>query len=172
MNVHRPSGVIALSVIYIVIAGLGIAGVSAIQTIILPSDYQGLDWWILVSFYLLGKGINPIAALGGISNPIFAVLQRIDSMNILSWGAAIFSVLSLSVGVSLLSMRNWARIFGLFTGTILIIMGILSFLFYRLFISTYGLLGIIFIILGCIIFQSLGILTIVYLAGDVKYEFQ
>ncbi|MEM2135520.1 MAG: hypothetical protein QXR19_02560 [Candidatus Jordarchaeaceae archaeon] len=161
MSVHRPGGVIALSVIFLIIAGLGVAGVITIWAMVLPNSYQSLNWYILESFYILELGINPIAALGGISNPLFTIPQNIRYAYIFGGVLAIFSALYLIVGVGLLSMRNWARVLGLILGIISIIVGVLLFLI----IFLYGFLfGTVFLVLG--------IVTVAYLAGDVKYEFQ
>ena len=109
------------------------------------------------------RGINPIAALCGISNPLFTLPQNIRYAYIFGGVPAIFSALDLIVGVGLLSMRNWARVLGLILGIISIIVGILLFLIIFLFL--YGFLfGTVFLVLG--------IVTVAYLAGDVKYEFQ
>jgi hypothetical protein len=165
MSVHRPGGVIALSVIFMIIAGLGIAGVITILAMVLPGSYQSLNWYILESLYLFEMGIDPIGALGGISYPLFTIPRDISFAYIFGGVLAIFSALYLIAGVGLVSMRNWARVLGLILGIVSIIVGIFLFLFLSLFLFLYALLfGTVFLVLG--------IVTVAYLAGDVKYEFQ
>lgn len=159
MGVYRSGGVIALSIINLILAGILIILAIAIQTILIPGEQQGyyfalLDIWLYVS-YGTGYAIGLQYLMG--SDPYFTI----SILNIVFWIALIFSILYITSGIGLLSMKNWARILAMTLGIISIIVGI--FLFVSLFL--YGFLF-------AILFLALGIATIVYLAGDVKYEFQ
>ena len=160
MGVYRPGGVIALAIFFIIIAALGILGAVVIWAIWIPAEYQDFYWWIFGNIWLMSLGYPPIIVVG-FASPMSEILQTIGFLNIFGVIVVIFSGLYITSGIGLLSMKNWGRILAIILGIISIITGIFLFLIIFLFGFLIGIL-----------FLALGIATVVYLAGDVKYEFQ
>ncbi|MFB0563766.1 MAG: hypothetical protein ACETWM_21425 [Candidatus Lokiarchaeia archaeon] len=159
MGVYRPAGVIALSIIIFILAGILIILAIAISTILIPGQQQNyyfalLDIWLYVS-YGIGYAV-------GLSYLMDSPYTYISILNIVFWIALIVSGSSIIMGIGLLTMKNWGRILAMIIGILFMVFGILS-----LFIIPMGLFGIVGLLL--LIF---GIFMVVYLAGDVKYEFQ
>lgn len=160
MGVYRPGGVIALAIFFIIIAALGILGAIVIWAIWIPAEYQDFYWWVFGNIWLMSLGYPPIIVVG-FASPMSEILRNIDYLNIFGVIVVIFSGLYITSGIGLLSMKNWARILAIILGILSIITGIFLFII----IAIFGfLIGILFL--------ALGLATVVYLAGDVKYEFQ
>jgi len=86
---------------------------------------------------------------------VFSNLSSVDYLHLATFIVLIAVVLYVIAAVGLLKMKNWGRYLALIIGIFDIIVGVIGL------IAIVGLIPLIF-----------GIIIVVYLAGDVKYEFE
>ncbi|MFB0563767.1 MAG: DUF2127 domain-containing protein [Candidatus Lokiarchaeia archaeon] len=157
MNVYRPLGITILAIILIIAAALIIIVGTILVNSVLPSQYAEIA---------LSQGITMYLIKADLFAPYILTVVGSEQNDINLWYGVfgcfiVYSGLYITSGIGLLYMKNWGRILAMIIGVISIITGIFLFLT----MSLFGLL------IG-ILFLALGLATVVYLAGDVKYEFQ
>jgi len=170
MSVYRPAGVIALAIILMNIAFLSILGGILIFTSVLPPlfEHQASLTYSLATFFIfpisvLFYGLGPLvvaATVGG----LYETPSLIFVYSLVAWIILIFGVLSILTSIGLICMKSWGRYLGLVLGISAIIMSVAFF--------GVMFLGLLIGIPFTLIFLIFGIITVVYLAGDVKHEFQ
>ncbi|MFB0563536.1 MAG: hypothetical protein ACETWM_20235 [Candidatus Lokiarchaeia archaeon] len=151
MDSYRPGGVTAIAILFMIIAGLGIiAGI--LGEIYYVTDYTNS----IYSDLSFGISLLYIPSFSSESGIYFVYLVVINAINDLSsviylhlvvLGILIVSGLHLFASVGLLRMKKWGYYLALIIGI--------------LYIFSLGIIGII-----------MGILILVYLLRDVKYEFE
>ncbi len=165
MSVHRPAGIIALTIIFFISAGLLILLEIAIANILIPGQYQSIYTLISLDWYGVSTGYTsfPLSYQG--FPPIMGTyLTNLDYLNLGLIIISIFPLLYIVSSIGLLLMRNWGRYMALILGTLSLLVGIFMVIPPFLSIPPFFLVGLLFLVLG--------LATVVYLAGGVKYEFQ
>jgi hypothetical protein len=165
---YRPDGVIVLSVFFIIIAVLGVIGAVAIEAVIVTASQSTLTSniaYLLGIIFLIPYSPFPIppelieylvpsiASATAIS--ISTSLSNIAYLHIATFVILVAVALYIITAVGLLQMKAWGRYLALIMGIFDIIAGIIT--------SFIGV-GILILIFG--------ILILIYLTGDVKYEFE
>lgn len=162
---YRPGGVIVLSVIFIIIAVLGVIGAAAIEAVIASNQNIVTTDIITLGIIFLGLYLpSPFPELIGylipfiVSSMAMSINSTLSNISYLHLGTFVVLaavVLYIITAVGLLRMKFWGRYLALIMGIFGIIVGIVTI------IIGVGILLLIF-----------GILIIIYLTGDVKYDFE
>ncbi len=152
MKLYRPRGVIALAIIFIILAACGIITAVWIE-ILFVVDYNSLyrDLFFMLNLIYSPSIPPPLAIafilLGNLANSTFDILFRASSLQWLVVSLLLFFGIFIIDGIGLLKMKKWGYYLALVLGI--------------LFIITFTILII------------LGIAILVYLlVSDVKYEFK
>lgn len=97
----------------------------------------------------------------GFSTEMFYFYELVNLYSLALWVVPIFGVMSVPASIGLFFMKIWGRYLGIILGIVSIILAVTLFLFgpYR------------FSLLLTMIFLVFGVVLIVYLFGDLKYEF-
>nr|MDO8082053.1 hypothetical protein [Candidatus Freyarchaeota archaeon] len=163
MGVYRPLGITAMAIALIILAPLGVIMGIIITTSLLPQEYV-YQFLVIGSFiWVQSLPVSYRNPLGGTSVG-FTLSDINDVISVFYLGAVVFPILSgicVLASYGLLHMKNWGRYTTIILGIIAIGTGI-AFLF------TFSIYGVI---LGLLIMIA-GIVAIVYLSRNVKYEFQ
>jgi hypothetical protein len=153
---YRPNGVLAIAIILIIFAVLGLIGAITFELIFVAAEYQNASLIAMVNFMLsLYFGVPLMHALIVNSITLYFAQSNIIYMHVGAVVVIIFSVVYIITAIGLLGMKNWGRYLALIIGILSIIEGVIGLLV---------LIGIIPLIFG--------IIVVVYLNGDVKYEFE
>jgi len=160
----RPGGVVALAVIFIIIAVLGVIGAIVLEAVTV-SQYQASNFANFLQIplaYLFSAGLPPLyrefiimMAITSAFSSVGSTMATIGYINIGVLIGLIFIVFYILAAIGLLMMKNWGRILALIVGIFDIIGGIFAL---------FAIVGLIPLIIGIVI--------VVYLSGDVKYEFE
>ncbi len=145
---YRPVGVIALAILFFVFGALGIIGGIAIELTVIAQSYTSLNTMIL--FDVILRRVNFFT--------LFYAVNQLSYINMYHFYVVcivIFSALYFLAGVGLFMMKNWGRMLALFLGILNIVGGIFAML------SLVGIIPLVF-----------GIIVLIYLMGDVKYDFE
>jgi hypothetical protein len=156
---ERPRGVLALALIFIIIAVAGIILEVYLLVYLVPAFQNQAQNDSL--FALIGTAYP--ALLGPFSTQIILLIlldvpASLSSMNTYFYSALlglIYSGVLILSGVGFIFMKKWAYYLGLLIGVADLIGGILLLIFY---------IGILFI--------AAGIIILVYLMYDVRYAFE
>lgn len=155
MSVYRPKGIIIMSVIFMIIAALGIILAIDYETTAIPQYYQMIE--LLYCMILLNLGsynVYSILTIYGLY--IYQLSSNIPLWQIEAVIALIFFETGIAISIGLLRMKRW----GYYLAWIFGILGI--------FVGAIGLIIIVGIFL--LIFA---IATVMYLsASDAKYYFE
>ncbi len=162
---YRPGRVVALSIILIIFAFLGVIGAVAVELIASSMVQSAITNYVLgiINFYTLSYyyPIPPEEMQYYMSTLLsYAMLNFANTsflvgyLHIITLVLLVGVVLYVAAAIGLLMMKNWGRYLGLLVATFNIIAGVF------LLIVVVGLLYIVF-----------GIVMLAYLMGDVKYEF-
>jgi uncharacterized membrane protein (DUF2068 family) len=153
---YRPGGVVAIAVFFIIFAVVGFAAVIFLEFVMVASMAQAASISTIGNLILgIYIGLPPSSAV------LFALTQSAwsaPSYGLYHIAAAILiigSVIYLLSAVGLLMMKKWGYYLALIIGIFTIIGGIIGLL------AIIGIIPLIF-----------GIIVVVYLAGDVKHEFE
>ena len=155
MGVYRPLGVTIISILLIIAAALIIIGGTILVYAVLQSEYLNLSlsYWIGYELFITGGGDDFM--LAGISGFLSGEQTDIYIWYGLFVCFLIYSGLSFPAGIGLFYMKNWGRYLALVVSIFSMILGV---------ITIFWLVGLIPL--------GFGIGMLVYLVGDVKYEFQ
>ncbi|MBS7249398.1 MAG: DUF2127 domain-containing protein [Candidatus Freyarchaeota archaeon] len=145
---YRPGGVIALAILFFIFGALGIIGGIAIELTVIAQSYTTLHNMILWDAIL--RRVDFFTLILAASQ-----LSYISMSHFFVVCIVIFSGLYLLAGVGLFMMKNWGRMLALILGILNIVGGIFEM---------FSLVGIIPLVFG--------IIVLVYLMGDVKYDFE
>lgn len=145
---YRPGGVIALAILFFVFGALGIILGIAIELTVIAQSYTSLNTMIL--FDVILRRVDFFT--------LFYAVNQLSYINVCHFCVVcivIFSALYFLAGVGLFMMKNWGRMLALFLGILNIVGGIFAML------SLVGIIPLVF-----------GIIVLIYLMGDVKYDFE
>jgi hypothetical protein len=155
----RPRGVVALALILLFFGVLGIVLGTIFGSLSIFSVSQLLGVWptsFSVAMFFVYSGF-PIDAAFLYAFVISYYVVESNAVINQTWyiGIDILSIVFAITGIGLFRMKRWGRYLALALGIIMIIGGIISLL---------GIVGIIPLVIGIVI--------VVYLTRDVKYEFE
>ncbi len=158
MAVHRPSGVTILAILLMIAAALIlIVGTILVNAALQPaySDLALSNAVGYASYVFLGGPTGNAFTIANISGILSEKQNSIYFFYGLFVSFIIYAGLSVPAVIGLLYMKNWGRILALLVGIFSIIVGV---------ITMFWLVGLILLLFG--------IFMLVYLAGNVKYEFE
>jgi len=179
---YRPSGVVAIAVMFIIFSVLCLIGVVFFETVTVAGEYRLAYLSLFVSFAFFQVSPSPPGLWIGPLISVFDYLSIINIYHMVATIIFIFSICYLFAGVGLLQMKYWGYYMALIMAMMNIIFSIFAFLFggptstylfslsgflFGGLASPFGGLGLIFGVIPLIF----GIMVFVYLLGDVKYEF-
>ncbi|MGQ9722956.1 MAG: hypothetical protein ACUVXA_16735 [Candidatus Jordarchaeum sp.] len=156
-EIHRPAGVVAFSLIFLIVAALMIV-IGMVQPPPEVIQYWGDAYAI---YFILITGLTPMGGPPGYSALHFWSIEVLF-LKMMMWFGLILAPISITSSYGLLRLMNWGRYLALTMGVAYIIIGIFFFI-PIVFLSAITLLSVPFILFG--------IAIIVYFLGDVKYEF-
>ena len=157
---HRPGGVLALALIFIIVAAIGIIAGIHFLVYEVPGFQSRVQNDFLFALLVNISPTPPSPLLTGVTAWIVFVdvPASLSNMSTYTYSAlvalVIFGIYFLS-GVGLLYMKKWAYYLALFIGVSDIIAGIVLLIF------IVGIFPLVF-----------GIILLVYLLRDVRYEFE
>lgn len=159
----RPKGVTILAWLFTYPAIYGIFQIIS-YFIMRPIQSQTIfNYFGSIFFYSISVGMDPMTSIFLYGTIIFQELYSINQFSIVYAYLLILSLLSIFTIIGLLRMKRWGRYLALIMGILYIMSGVVPVI---LGIETYVAIGI-----GLII-AIFGVVIIVYLMGDVKYEFE
>ncbi|MBS7249399.1 MAG: hypothetical protein KIH08_02230 [Candidatus Freyarchaeota archaeon] len=174
---YRPSGVVAIAVMFIISSVLCLIGIVFLETVTVAGEYRSayLSLFVSLAFFQVspsppGLWIEPLVSM-------FSYLSEINIYHLVAAIIFIFSLCYLFAGVGLLQMKHWGYYMALIMALMNIILSAFAVLAGG---SSLGLvLGVVTPIWGSrfglvsgIVPLIFGIIVFVYLLGDVKYEFE
>ncbi|MEM3562087.1 MAG: hypothetical protein QXR19_02540 [Candidatus Jordarchaeaceae archaeon] len=173
---YRPSGVVAIAVMFIIFSVLCLIGVIFFETVTVAGEYRLAYLSLFVSFAFFQVSPSPPGFWIG---PLISVFDYLSEINVYHLVAAIIFIFSLGylfAGIGLLQMKHWGYYMALIMALMNIILSVFTVLAGRYSLglglgvtpifggsrlgSVFGVIPLIF-----------GIIVFVYLLGDVKYEF-
>ncbi|MEM3564101.1 MAG: hypothetical protein QXR19_12775 [Candidatus Jordarchaeaceae archaeon] len=154
---YRPRGVIVLAILFFVFCALGI-----VWGIYLELTATAENNTSIMSLYILHDTIIELIRVD--SNMLFLVIALISSVSSMINDFYSFAALSMIIsnlyflaGVGLFMMRRWGR-------KLAVILGILNIVGGIFLLALFIVFGVVPLVFGTIV--------LVYLTGEVKYDFE
>nr|MDO8082800.1 hypothetical protein [Candidatus Freyarchaeota archaeon] len=179
MGVHRPVGIIALAIILMIVAMLGIIGGItllpglALEESVLQLQQSLFNIWTYSYYYETGYFPMEFVGIG----MVYAERERfLFFLTSVAWIGFIFGGVSLPTSIGLLSMKKWGRYLAIITGVLTIIVGIFIILVtleifpeLRIANDIEEQISPILLLLGLGVSMG-GIVVVAYLLGEVKWR--